>query len=113
MHIDDDLCRRLLSATELVGRRWSSGILLAIGRGAHRFSHIRVSVDGLSDRLLAQRLRELAAADLVERRVIPSTPVEIRYELTPRGLELLRALQPLAKWAHTWQADDPGLESAG
>jgi len=102
MHIDDDACRRFLSSAELVGRRWSPGIMLAIGRGAHRFSAIVAAVDGLSDRMAAQRLRELEAAGLVERHVIPSTPVQVRYRLTQPGLELLQSLQPLAAWAHRW-----------
>lgn len=102
LHIDDEACRRFLSSAELVGRRWSPGIMLAIGRGAHRFSAIVAAVDGLSDRMAAQRLRELEATGLVERRVIPTTPVQVRYELTQPGLELLRSLQPLAAWAHRW-----------
>ena len=101
-HIDDELCRRLISSTELAGRRWSSGILLALGRGATRFSAIVAAVDGLSDRMAAQRLRELEAAGLVDRHVIPSTPVQVRYRLTQAGLELLQALQPLAAWGHRW-----------
>lgn len=101
-HIDDELCRRLISAAELAGRRWSSGILLALGRGATRFSAIVAAVDGLSDRMAAQRLRELEAASLVERHVIPSTPVQVRYRLTQAGRELLQAMQPLAAWSHRW-----------
>lgn len=102
LHIDDDACRRFLSSAELVGRRWSPGIMLAIARGAHRFSEIVAVVDGLSDRMASQRLRELEASGLVERRVIPTTPVQVRYELTRPGLELLRSLQPLVGWADRW-----------
>jgi DNA-binding HxlR family transcriptional regulator len=102
MHIDDEACRRFISSTELAGRRWSPGILLALGRGATRFSAIVAAVDGLSDRMAAQRLRELEAAGLVDRHVIPSTPVQVRYRLTQAGLELLQALQPLAAWGHRW-----------
>ena len=101
-HIDDAACRRFLSSVELVGKRWSSGILLALFRGATRFSEVLTMVDGLSDRLLAQRLKELEGAGLVERSVIPSTPVQVRYALTQRGDELIRSLQPLAQWGHRW-----------
>ena len=101
-HIDDDACRRFLSSVELVGKRWSSGILLALFRGSTRFSEVLGMVDGLSDRLLAQRLKELEGAGLVERTVIPSTPVQVRYALTQRGDELIRSLQPLAQWGHRW-----------
>ncbi|MCS0499741.1 winged helix-turn-helix transcriptional regulator [Protaetiibacter mangrovi] len=114
-HIDDEACRRLISSTELVGRRWSSGILLAIGRGATRFSAIVAAVDGLSDRMAAQRLRELEASGLVDRTVVPTTPVQVRYRLTRAGDELLRALQPLASWGHRWGdlADGESRREAG
>lgn len=53
---------------------------------------------GLSDRLLTQRLKELAAEGPMERTVVPTTPVQIRYNLTPDGRSLLDALQPLVRW---------------
>jgi DNA-binding HxlR family transcriptional regulator len=101
--IDDDLCRRYLaSSVELVGKRWSSAILLAISQGATRFSEITASVTGLSDRLLAQRAKELEQAGLVNREVIATTPVQVRYTLTERGRDLLESLQPLAQWGQRW-----------
>ena len=100
--IDDAACRRFLSSVEHVGKRWSSGVLLAIARGATRFSEIIAAVPGLSDRLLAQRLKELEASGLVRREVIATTPVQIRYALTEAGLDLMQSLQPLAAWTHRW-----------
>jgi DNA-binding HxlR family transcriptional regulator len=110
-HIDDDACRRFLSSIELVGKRWSSGIMLALFRGATRFSEVLAIVDGLSDRLLAQRLKELEASGLVERSVIPSTPVQVRYSLTERGEDLMRSLQPLAQWGHRWGVGTKGTRA--
>jgi DNA-binding HxlR family transcriptional regulator len=102
-HINDDECRRFQGTVELVGRRWSSGIMLAVWQGASRFSEIVARVDGLSDRMLAQRAKELEAAGLLAREVIPTTPVQIRYELTERGEDLLRALQPVVDWEQRWR----------
>lgn len=101
--IDDNQCRIFTTAVELVGKRWSSSILLAIARGAHRFSEIIASVDDLSDRMLAQRLRELEHTGLIIREVVPTAPVQIRYELSERGRDLMRSLQPLVTWAHKWE----------
>jgi DNA-binding HxlR family transcriptional regulator len=101
-HINDDQCRRFQSSIELVGKRWSSSILLAIARGATRFTDILALVPGLSDRLLAQRVRELEAAGMLERQVIASTPVQVRYRLTAQGADLLASLQPLVNWALRW-----------
>ena len=100
--ISDEECRRFQSSLELVGKRWSSGILLAVAQGATRFTEIVAGVSGLSDRLLAQRVRELQAAGLLERQVIATTPVQVRYHLTDRGADLIRSLQPLVAWGERW-----------
>lgn len=102
--IDDDQCRRATGVVELVGRRWSSAILFALARGASRFGEILGMVIGLSDRLLAVRLKELERAGLVVRIVEPTTPVTVRYRLTARGDELMAALQPLVRYGQRWEA---------
>ena len=101
-HINDDECRRFQGSLELVGQRWSSGILLALARGATRFSEIVASVQGLSDRMLAQRLKQLAEAGLVERSIVATTPVQVRYSLTEKGQSLMTSLEPLAEWGQIW-----------
>jgi len=90
-------------AAELTGKKWSAAILLAMQRGADRFSEIRGSVTGLSDRMLAVRLRELEEHALVRRTVIPTVPTTVQYSLPPPGDELIRILQPLVDWAHRWE----------
>lgn len=101
-HVDDSECRRFQSSVELVGKRWSSGILMALAQGATRFSEILAAVPGLSDRLLSQRAKELEASGLLLREVIPSTPVQVRYYLTTSGQDLMESLQPLVSWGQRW-----------
>ncbi len=101
--IDDEQCRRATGVVELVGHKWSSAILLALARGADRFGEILRAVDGLSDRMLAVRLRELEESGLVDRIVEPTTPVSIHYRLTARGRDLLAALQPLVDYGRRWE----------
>ena len=100
--IDDEMCRSFQAPLELIGKRWSSAILLALSLGATRFSEVLAGVDGLSDRLLAARLRELESAGLVDRQVIATTPVQVRYALTPRGADLMASLQPITAWSQRW-----------
>lgn len=107
--IHEEHCTQFHPAIELIGRRWNSSILLAVARGATRFGEIRAAVPGLSDRMLAERARELQHAQLLERTVVPTTPVQVRYHLTERGTELIRALQPLVGWSMKWL---PTQESA-
>ncbi|MCM3658309.1 helix-turn-helix transcriptional regulator [Agromyces mediolanus] len=101
-HIDDEACRRFTSAIEFAGRKWNAAILLAGVRGARRFSEYRDTVAGISDRVLAARLRELEADGLLERHVRATTPVSIRYTPSARALQLMELLQPLVEW----QADE-------
>jgi DNA-binding HxlR family transcriptional regulator len=96
--IDDDMCGGFQGHLEIVGRRWNSAILLAGMRGATRFSEYRAMIRGISDRLLTQRFKELEAEGLIQRKVIPTTPVLIQYLLTDRGRELMRLLQPLTEF---------------
>jgi DNA-binding HxlR family transcriptional regulator len=108
-HIDDEECHRATASMELIGKRWTSGVLLAATRGAERFREFLAMVPGLSDRLLAQRLRELQEAGLIERMVIASTPVQVLYHLTKRGEDLMESLQPLVLYGQRWP-DDQGTE---
>jgi DNA-binding HxlR family transcriptional regulator len=100
--IDDATCREATSGLEFVGRRWTAAIMLALGRGASRFGEVEAAVDGLSARLLTARLRELEGHGLVEREVTPTTPVSVRYRLTPQGRDLLAAMQPLMAYHLRW-----------
>ena len=105
--IDDEECRRVSGTLEMVGRRWSSAILLALARDVSRFSDIRHLVDGVSDRMLVVRLKELESAGLIDRTVEPTTPVSVRYGLTARGRDLVSAMHPLVRYGQRWEAGAP------
>jgi DNA-binding HxlR family transcriptional regulator len=86
-------------AIELVGKRWTGAILLVLLDGPLHFSGIRQLVPELSDRLLSERLKELEAEGIVERRVLDGSPVRVEYSLTPKGEALEPALHELKRWA--------------
>jgi DNA-binding HxlR family transcriptional regulator len=95
---DEAACERTRKIVERVGRRWTAVVLLAAERGARRFGDYRRMVVGISDRLLSQRLKELEELGVIEREVVPSTPVQIFYRPTPMGAELIAALTQLMNW---------------
>ena len=88
-------------AVELIGKRWSGAILAVLMDGPLHFSEIRRAVPEISDRLLSERLKELEAEGLVERRVIDGSPVRTEYSLTDKGQALKPALRTLQSWART------------
>jgi DNA-binding HxlR family transcriptional regulator len=101
-------CRQVQSVLDTVGRRWSGAILVAASRGARRFVDYRRAVPGISDRMLTLRLKELAGFGLLRRDVVPSTPVQIFYEPTDRGRELLSVLGPVFRWGEKHAAVEAG-----
>jgi len=97
-----EFCASYASLMDLLSRRWMGIILRVLMAGPHRFSEILAAVPGLSDPLLTQRLRELESKSLVERRVLPTSPVRVEYELTEAGRDLERAVRLLSQWAEKW-----------
>lgn len=95
-------CPSYHRAVELIGRRWTGVILRAMLSGAGRFSDIAAAVPGLSDRLLSERLKELEAEGIVQRTVVPSTPVQVNYALTAKGLALSDVVIAISAWAEIW-----------
>jgi DNA-binding HxlR family transcriptional regulator len=110
---DASLCPRYHHAIELIGRRWSGAILMVMRGGVVRFSDLAAAIPGLSDRMLSERLKELEAEQLVERRVIPETPVKVEYRLTARGEALGSVLDAVTAWAHDWLGEDMVTDAAG
>src|SRR5881409_273055 len=95
-------CPLYHEAVELVGRRWTGAILRVLMDGALRFSEVGQAVPELSDRLLSERMKELEARRIVERRVIPGPPLRVEYSLSKMGRELGPALSELQRWAERW-----------
>jgi DNA-binding HxlR family transcriptional regulator len=73
---------------DLLERRWQLSVIYAALTGALRFNDFADAVAGISPRMLSERLRDLEAAGLIERKVIPSSPPKVEYRLTDRGRQL-------------------------
>jgi DNA-binding HxlR family transcriptional regulator len=96
------VCPYFHEAVELIGKRWTGAIVVALIPGTRRFSEIAQAVPQISDRLLSMRLRELEAEGLVQRQVYEGTPVRVEYALTDMGRDLERSLSELRLWARQW-----------
>lgn len=96
------LCPRFHRASELIGRRWTGAILYLLLKTRCRFATLRAAIPGITDRMLSGRLRELEQEGIVERTVVPVTPVRVEYSLTEKGRELTAAVEAIAGWAERW-----------
>ena len=96
------VCARFHRAIELIGSRWTGAILQTLLQGRCRYAAIKAAIPEITDRMLSERLRSLEAEGLVERAVIPDTPIRVEYELTAKGRELQSALREIGNWAERW-----------
>jgi DNA-binding HxlR family transcriptional regulator len=101
------VCTLFHRASELIGRRWTGAIIYVLLKERCRFAELRTSIPGITDRMLSERLQELEEEGIVERRVIPETPVRIDYALTPKGRALARPFDAIGRWAHDWLGAPP------
>jgi DNA-binding HxlR family transcriptional regulator len=71
--------------------------IYACSSGAARFNEFRQSLPGVSPTTLSDRLEQLEAAGIVERRLVPGRPPHTEYSLTPRGQQVAAAVAGLLR----------------
>lgn len=95
--VDDCVATREILS--LIGDKWSVMVIVNLGDGAVRFSDLKRSIEGISQRMLTLTLRGLECDGLVSRTVFPTTPPRVDYALTKLGRTLLEPVTELAIWA--------------
>ncbi len=96
------LCPKFEAAFQLLGKRWTGLIIHVLLSGPKRFKDIAAIIPNLSDKMIAERLKELEAENVVTRRVYHEVPVRIEYELTEKGRALESVMAGFQKWAEDW-----------
>ncbi|HLG77319.1 MAG TPA: winged helix-turn-helix transcriptional regulator [Ktedonobacteraceae bacterium] len=100
-------CPRYEHAIQVLGKRWTGLLLNALMSGPRRFCELTSLVEGLSDRVLSDRLRELEAEGVIQRIVYPQIPVRVEYKLTEKGYALKPVTDAIHTWAEQWIELDP------
>jgi DNA-binding HxlR family transcriptional regulator len=99
----------IAAALGIVGERWSLQTIREMSYGVHRFAQI-AAYTGASRDMLADRLRKLESAGLVERRQYSERPPRFEYHLTEAGRELFPVLLALQAWGDTWAVAEPAVQ---
>ncbi len=97
--MDAATCARIQDVLSRVGDKWSMLILMSMTGGTQRFSELRRSIDGISQRMLTRTLRNLERDGYVKRTVIPTVPIRVDYELTRMGRSVAEPVSALGQWA--------------
>ncbi len=82
-----------------LGDRWSLLVLHELEAGTLRFSELKGRISDISQRMLAQTLRNLEQDGLVSREVFPTVPPRVEYTLTQLGHSLLVPVRGMIRWA--------------
>jgi DNA-binding HxlR family transcriptional regulator len=81
-----------------VGDKWTILIILSLEDGPLRYRRIEEAVDGISQKMLSQRLRTMTGDGLIARWAYEEVPPRVEYELTDLGRSLLPVAQALVDW---------------
>jgi len=90
---------------EILGGKWKPVILGHLKEGALRYSELRALIPALSDKMLAQRLKDLEELGLIVRDKRGGRGSRSQYALTPRGVTLRKVLQALNDWGELIEHD--------
>ncbi|NPU94132.1 MAG: helix-turn-helix transcriptional regulator [Gammaproteobacteria bacterium] len=80
---------------DVIGCKWSVSVLLAVGQGVCRPGALERHIEGISTKVLSERLRKLSAYGLLEKRVYPEVPPRTEYQLTPLGIRLAEIISQI------------------
>ena len=92
------------TAMKMVAGKWKINILCELGAAPRRFGRLRQSIPAVSEKMLAQQLRELEADGLVNRKVYPGSPAKVVYSLTESGAALNAGAEALCRWGEQFNS---------
>lgn len=103
--IPADVCHSVGDVLARVGDKWSILVIAMLSRGSMRFSELKRSLGSISQKVLTTTLRGLERDGYITRKVTPSIPPRVDYQLTELGTEVLIPVTALAMWAFSRRAD--------
>jgi DNA-binding HxlR family transcriptional regulator len=82
---------------DVIGCRWTISVLRAVARGVNRPGALERHIEGISTKVLTDRLRHFTRAGIFERLQFPEIPPRVEYHLTAFGKKFLRLLREAEK----------------
>jgi DNA-binding HxlR family transcriptional regulator len=84
---------------KIIGKRWTVLIIREMLRGTAQFNRFLENIEGITPKVLTQRLRELQQFGIVRRRIVSDYPIRVEYELTDLGKEFEPVLLAAASFS--------------
>ncbi|WP_406856493.1 helix-turn-helix domain-containing protein [Alsobacter sp. KACC 23698] len=84
-----------------IADKWTVLLIGLLVQRPYRFNELRRGLDGISQKVLTQALRDLERDGVITRTVLAGSPVKVQYALTPFGQTLAAVVMQLATWAES------------
>jgi len=88
-------------ALDRIADKWTVLIVGQLASGTQRFGELRRDINGISPKVLTQKLRELERNGIITRKIYASVPPKVEYRLTPLGQTLIGLLDAIRLWAES------------
>lgn len=91
-------CGGVETTLKIIGGKWKPLILYLLREKSLRYSVLQKNIEGITQKMLTQQLRQLEEDGLLTRQVFPVIPPHVEYSLTKKGLSLLPLLKSMSEW---------------
>jgi DNA-binding HxlR family transcriptional regulator len=100
----EDKREPIIYAVDVISGKWKIYIILELLKDTKRNSELIKSINGISQKVLTQNLKELEKDKIVIRKVYPQIPPKVEYSLTKIGKRLQPVFMMLAQWGEDYEA---------
>ncbi len=94
---------------QLIGSKWKVLIIRELLSGTKRFGLLFKGIDGISQKMLTQQLRQMEKDRLINRKVYAQVPPKVEYSLTKRGRSLESVLEAMRQWGEQYAPNECNL----
>jgi DNA-binding HxlR family transcriptional regulator len=101
MTVDASVCP-IVATMKMLGNQWNMIAIRYLHDEPMKYNQLRRAMGNVSSKTLSRSLKHLAKEEIVERRVIETSPISVQYSLTKRGRELSDALYGMKTWGERW-----------
>ena len=84
---------------KIIGKKWTVLIVREMLRGTNQFNRFLENIEGITPKVLTERLRELQKLGIVKRRIVSEYPIRVEYEMTDLGKEFEPVLLAAASFS--------------
>src|SRR5437764_536985 len=91
-------CSPIQTTLNVIGGKWKPLILWHVGEDTLRFSELYRKINGITQKMLTQQLRETEKDSLISRKIYPEIPPKVEYSMTEYGKSLQPVLKSMCDW---------------